>query len=268
MIPRCGDLLATMNLSMAAELAAAYKSGAQRTRVVTEAWGEENLYCPNCPSPKLDRLPNNAKANDFTCPTCGFGFQLKGQQKRISGSIVDGAYKTMIDEIRNDRTPNFFFMHYELNTWSIKNLLLIPCFAFPESAVIKSNPTTPKGRRHPWIGCKIALDRIPIDARIDVVRDRAVIPVEEVRERFRKAFFKPLQGLSVAERGWTLDVLNIVRKLGKTEFQNRDIYAFERELESLHPNNRNVRAQIRRRLQVLRDRGLLIHADRNRWQIV
>jgi len=32
---------------MTGELAAAYQSGSQRARVVTEAWGESNLYCPN-----------------------------------------------------------------------------------------------------------------------------------------------------------------------------------------------------------------------------
>ncbi|MGA9776678.1 MAG: DpnI domain-containing protein [Verrucomicrobiia bacterium] len=36
-----------MNLSMTGALAAAYQSGAQRARVVTEAWGEKNLFCPN-----------------------------------------------------------------------------------------------------------------------------------------------------------------------------------------------------------------------------
>ena len=32
---------------MTGELAAAYQSGSQRARVVTESWGESNLYSPN-----------------------------------------------------------------------------------------------------------------------------------------------------------------------------------------------------------------------------
>ncbi|MGD0207990.1 MAG: DpnI domain-containing protein [Verrucomicrobiota bacterium] len=32
---------------MTGKLAAAYQSGSQRARVVTESWGESNLYCPN-----------------------------------------------------------------------------------------------------------------------------------------------------------------------------------------------------------------------------
>jgi predicted RNA-binding Zn-ribbon protein involved in translation (DUF1610 family) len=68
---------------MTGELATAYKSGSQRARVVTESWGEQNLYCPNCPSPKLNRLSHNTKASDFNCPDCGFWYQLKGQKSRI-----------------------------------------------------------------------------------------------------------------------------------------------------------------------------------------
>jgi type II restriction enzyme len=148
-------------------------------------------------------------------------------------------------------------------------------------------------RRHGWVGCNFALDRIPIDARISIVRDQIIAPAGEVRDRFRKV--KPLSELSVTERGWTLDVLNIVRRLGAqgarleevgsatfpaslpsrpsretppVEFANDDIYAFERELETLHPGNRHIRDKIRQQLQVLRDRGFLLHLARNRWQVV
>ena len=51
------------------------------------------------------------------------------------------------------------------------------------------------------------------------------------------------------------------------EFSNEDIYAFERELEALHPGNRHIRDKIRQQLQVLRDRGFLLHVARNRWRI-
>jgi hypothetical protein len=74
-----------------------------------------------------------------------------------------------------------------------------------------------------------------------------------------------LKDISVKQRGWTLDVLNIVRRLvdsrgrgdesgsaaGKRpslltsaptgEFTTADVYAFERELEKFHPGNRHVK---------------------------
>ena len=274
---------------MIGNLAADYTSGSQRARVVTEAWGEQNLYCPNCSSPSLNRLGNNTKASDFSCPNCHFWYQLKAQKRTIRSSITDGAYESMMDAIRHDRTPNFYFMQYELATWRIVNLLLIPHFAFPPSAIIKRKPLSATARRAGWIGCNFALDRIPVDARISVVRDQIIAPAGEVREQFRRVK-RGMADLSVSERGWTLDVLNIVRRLGargsgredtfhpslhnsntpfpppsSLEFANEDVYAYERELEALHPGNKHIRDKIRQQLQVLRDRGFLVHLGRGKW---
>jgi len=106
---------------------------------------------------------------------------------------------------------------------------------------------------------------VPAEARIPVVTESSVTPESEVREKFKRV--KPLKDISVKERGWTLDVLNAIRRLGKTEFSTTDAYAFERELEQLHPDNRNIKAKIRQQLQELRDRNLLLHLDRNRWRL-
>jgi type II restriction enzyme len=272
---------------MTGEFAAAYHSGSQRARVVTEAWGESNLYCPNCSSPKLSRLRNNTKASDYSCPACGFWYQLKGQQSRIGERINDGAYAAMMEAIRRDETPNFYFMQYELATWRVKNLLLVPSFAFPPSAIIKRKPLAPTARRAGWIGCNIALNRVPVEARISVVTESRALPDSEVRAQFRRV--KPLSEISVAQRGWTLDVLNAIRRLvsegraprdpnfsGQSgtritrpsgEFTTADAYAFERELEQLHPDNRHVRDKIRQQLQVLRDLGLLLHVERGVWRL-
>ena len=105
-----------------------------------------------------------------------------------------------------------------------------------------------------WVGCNIDLYRIPLDARIAAVRAGEVVPEEQVRALFRRV--KPLEEISVNERGWTLDVLNLVRRIsGRSSerqfahskgesrltsaatgtFMNEDLYAFERELENLHP---------------------------------
>jgi type II restriction enzyme len=254
-----------MNLSMPPDLAGVYKSGSQQTRVVTEAWGENNLYCPNCASPSLSRLRNNAKASDYSCPRCGFLYQLKGQKSRIGKSVSDGAYGAMMEAIRKDETPNFYFLHYDLATWSIRNLLLVPSFAFPPSAIIKRKPLSSTARRAGWVGCNIALHQVPAEARIALVKESQVTPAAEVRSQFRKV--KPLWEIKPKERGWTLDVLTIAQRLGKTEFSNEDVYAFERELEELHPGNRHIRDKIRQQLQVLRDRKLLLHVSRNCWRL-
>ena len=91
-----------------------------------------------------------------------------------------------------------------------------------------------------------------------------VLP-EEFRAKYKRV--KPLEKISVTQRGWTLDVLNAIRRLGKTEFSTTDAYAFTRELEKLHPDNRHVRDKIRQQLQVLRDAGLLQHIERGLWSL-
>jgi type II restriction enzyme len=254
-----------MNLSMRGELANRFTSGSQKAGNVTEAWGADNFYCPNCSSPKLDWLKPGTKANDYRCPNCGFWFQLKSKKTRIGNTITDGAYGAMMEALKEDRSPNFFFLHYDLPTWNVRNLLLVPHFAFPPSAIIKRNPTTPKGRGSPWIGCNFDLRRIPADARISIIVEKQITPTNEVRAQFRKV--KPLKEISVKERGWTLDVLNGVRSLGKKEFTNTDAYTLAGQLEKLHPENRHVRDKIRQQLQVLRDAKLLLHVGSGVWRL-
>jgi type II restriction enzyme len=159
------------------------------------------------------------------------------------------------------------------------------------SAIIKRRPLAPTARRAGWIGCNFALNRIPAEARIPIVITRSsgresahsspgenqesqsrltsaatiIVSPEEVREKFKRV--KPLKEISVAQRGWTLDVLNAIRRLGKTEFTTAEAFAFARELEKLHPNNRHVKNKIRQQLQVLRDLGLLRHIERGIWRL-
>jgi RNA polymerase primary sigma factor len=52
-----------------------------------------------------------------------------------------------------------------------------------------------------------------------------------------------------------------------SEFTNEDVYAHARELEQLHPDNRQVRDKIRQQLQVLRDAKLLIHVEHGVWKL-
>jgi type II restriction enzyme len=254
-----------MELQMPAALAAGYKNRTQQARVVTEAWGRDHLFCPNCNSPSVGGTPNNNRAVDFVCPSCQASFQLKAKHGAIGTRLGDGAYAAMVSAIREDRTPNLLIMRYEWPGWTVRDLLLIPHFAFPESAVIKRKPLSPAARRAGWIGCNIALDRIAPEMRIAVVMNRIVSPTEEVRARYEH--LKPLREIKAAQRGWTLDVLNLIRRRGKSEFTTTDAYDFTRELEALHPGNRHVHDKIRQQLQVLRDAGFLIHVERGLWRL-
>lgn len=242
-----------------------YKSKSQRARIATEAWARANLYCPNCYSPSLSPSRVNTPAIDYHCPDCKSPFQLKAQSHLFSRRIVDAAYTTMIRAIQENRTPNLFVLHYEPLTWRVANLVLIPQFAFPLSAVEKRPPLGPHARRAGWVGCNILLHAIPPDARIVVIIDGKPLPQDVVRQQYVR--MRPLSGLPVEQRGWTLDVLNAVRSLGKAEFSLSEVYGTEKRLASLHPANKHVREKIRQQLQVLRDLGLLDFLGRSHYRL-
>jgi type II restriction enzyme len=232
-----------------------YKSKSRRAGVATEAWGIQNLYCPNCQSPSLTGLAANTPAVDYTCPGCSAPFQLKARSRAFAGRIVDAAYSTMVRAIREERTPNLFALHYEPAEWRVANLILIPHFAFPLSAIEKRKPLGPDARRAGWVGCNILLSAIPLDARISVIAAGKPAAPADVRAQYAR--IRPLEALKAEQRGWTLDVLNVVRSLGKAEFSLAGVYSFEGKLARLHPKNLHVRDKIRQQLQVLRDLGLL-----------
>jgi type II restriction enzyme len=232
-----------------------YKSRSQIARVATESWGLRNLYCPNCTPPRLDSVPPNTPVIDYKCPDCGSSYQLKAQSREFSARIVDAAYSAMVRQIKESRAPNLFAMHYDSAQWKVLHLILIPHFGFPLSAIEKRKPLGPHARRAGWVGCNILLSAIPADARITVIVDGTPVSPREVRRQYERV--RPLKNLRVEARGWTLDVLNAVRSLGREEFALAEIYAQEDKLSRLHPNNRHVRDKIRQQLQILRDLGLL-----------
>jgi len=244
-----------MQLQMDRDVAAAYRSRSQWARVVTEFWGEHNLYCANCQSPSLLRSRPNTQVVDFTCPECLSLFQMKSQSSAFSRRITDAGYEAMRRAISEDRTPNLIAIHYDPTSWKIQNALLIPRFAFSMSAIEKRKPLAITARRAGWVGCNILLCNIPEDARIDLVRDGMPTRPDVVRRKYSRLI--PLARLRSGLRGWTLDVLRVARSLEKEDFSLEEMYAHDATLSSLHPVNRHVRPKIRQQLQKLRDLGLI-----------
>ncbi len=244
-----------MQLQLPTEGLDRYKSASQRARVGTESWGANNFFCPVCESPRLRSAPQGTAAVDYVCPSCDSPFQLKSQSKPLGSRIVDAAYSEMKRAILEDRTPNLFVLYYDLDLWAVRTVLLVPHFAFTLSTLEKRPPLAPTARRAGWVGCNILLDKIPPYARIRVIDDGKAQSTKEVRRAYRR--LRPLETLQVEKRGWTLDVLQVVQSLGKTEFTLADVYAHAAALARLHPQNRHVRDKIRQQLQVLRDVRLL-----------
>ena len=171
----------------------------------------------------------------------------------------------MVRAIMENRTPNLFAMHYGVSDWVVENVILIPHFAFPLSAIEKRKPLAETARRAGWVGCNILLHSIPPDARIQIISDGKPVPSAEVRAQYAR--IRPLAKLDAKQRGWTLEVLNIVNELGKKEFELAEVYKFEEKLAKLHPANRYVRDKIRQQLQVLRDLGILKFLNRGSYRM-
>jgi type II restriction enzyme len=254
-----------MNLRCLAEIAAHYRGRSQVARTVTEEWCAREMYCPACKSDRLKQSKANTPAIDFMCPVCNQLFQLKSSQKWNSREIPDAGYDAMVRAIRADRTPNLLVMRYS-GDWVVTNLLLIPRVFFTESIVKKRKPLSPHAKRAGWVGCNILLHALPEDGKIDVVSFGRVIGMEQVRSEFSRIC--KLSELPPHLRGWTVDVLGIIRRLGKQEFTLRDLYEFEAALRDLHPQNRHIRPKIRQQLQILRDIGILSFKSPGCYRIV
>jgi len=84
-----------------------------------------------------------------------------------------------------------------------------------------------------------------------------------VRSEFSRV--KDLSKVPPSLRGWTLDVLRVIRRLGKQDFSLKEVYEFESELKELHPRNENIRPKIRQQLQVLRDLGMIKFVGEGRY---
>jgi type II restriction enzyme len=157
--------------------------------------------------------------------------------------------------IEENHTPNLIALHYEWDAWKVSNLILIPHFAFSLSVLERRKPLGSNARRAGWVGCNILLTNIPPDARISLVVSGQPVSPRQVRRKYAR--LRPLADLKVEGRGWTLDVLTVVRSLGRPKFALADVYAFEKKLAQLHPDNRHIRDKIRQQLQVLRDLRIL-----------
>ena len=99
------------------------------------------------------------------------------------------------------------------------------------------------------------LDRIPPDARIPIIQNARPVSSSQVRKAYNR--IRSLEDLNIEKRGWTLDVLNIVKSLNKTEFKLKEVYEHEGVLAKLHPDNAHIQPKIRQQLQELRDMKLL-----------
>jgi len=243
-----------------------YKSPSQQVRLLTEKWFASQMYCPNCLNLHLTPAETNTKVIDFSCKSCTHDFQLKSKKNKISGKITDGAYRPMIESIKTNTSPDFFFMEYLPEEWTVRNLFLVPRF-FMNTTIIEKRPAlSENARRHGWVGCNILFSKLPEEGRIAIVKDERVIEGADVQKKYRALSF--LDSKKYTQRGWVADVLYYVRKLDARAFNLSDMYQFEDELRKLHPENKHVQEKIRQQLQILRDKHIIRFDGRGTYSLL
>lgn len=255
-----------MELTLDTKLAASYTSASQKARVLTEQWVDDSIFCPNCGKMDIDKYPNNQPVADFHCSNCREEYELKSKHTAIGTKIVDGAYRTMLERLASSNNPNFFLLKYNLENFEVTDFLVIPKHFFIPEIIEERKPLASTARRAGWIGCNILLQSIPQTGKIFFVRNRQVETKEKVLSEWKKTLFLR-EEKEISAKGWLLDIMRTLDRLGKREFVLDDIYAFESELQKLHPDNRHIRDKIRQQLQVLRDKGYLDFTARGRYQL-
>lgn len=155
--------------------AADFSSRAQVGRVVLETWAEFNLYCVNCESDELERLPANTPVADFRCATCHAQYQLKGKNGRFGGTIAGAAYQPLLDAVREKRCPEFVLLEYDVRFSSVVFALAVPGNGITEARIIKRRELSASARRAGWVGCNIDVEGLP---RVALVRPEVVDPAD------------------------------------------------------------------------------------------
>ncbi|RYG87197.1 MAG: restriction endonuclease [Alphaproteobacteria bacterium] len=247
-----------------AEPTAVYTGPTQTARSVTEAWVALHGFCPNCPADHLPQLPNNSPVADFRCGACGEEYELKAKRGKLGRSIPDGAFSTMTARLAAANNPSLFAMSYDRAAARVTDLILVPSHFFTPEIIQAKNPSHPKGRSNPWVGCNILIGQVPASGRISLIHAGVPAPKAEVRAAWAATRFLRDEGLKA--RGWLLAVMGAVEAVGRPEFTLAEVYAQEGRLAALYPGNNNVRPKIRQQLQLLRDRGWLAFDGRGRYR--
>ena len=252
-----------MNLSLNTKLIQGYRSNSQIARVLTENWVKENSYCPCCGEISLNNFANNRPVADFYCKNCTEEFELKSKTGKLTNTISDGAYSTMIQRINSKNNPNFFFLTYTKN-WCVNDFLIIPKQFFTEEIIIKRSPLAPTARRAGWIGCNIDISKVADSGKVFLVKNSEVIDRKIVSQSFNKTLF--LREKSNEAKGWILDIMKCVDEIKSDAFTLDEIYRFEQKLKVKYPNNSFIKDKIRQQLQILRDKGIIEFVGRGKYK--
>ena len=143
----------------------------------------------------------------------------------------------------------------------------IPKHFFIPKLIEMRRPLGPTAHRAGWVGCNILLDHIPESGKVYFIRDGVQLSEKSVLDKWKETLFLRQQH-KLSGKGWMIDILLVIEKIGKTEFTLDDIYRYESELAYLHPENLHIKDKIRQQLQVLRDKNYLTFVNRGVYRLI
>jgi type II restriction enzyme len=211
------------------------------------------LFCSNCGAGTVSQFPANRRLADFECRGCREEYELKAQKSRFSAKVLDGAYGAKLKRLEAANNRNLMPLNYDAARLSVTDLIVVPKHFFTADIIEARKPLASHARHAGWQGSRIRLDAVPPSGKIALVRDSILVPKATVLKSWPDTLF--LRDESLAARGWLIEVMRCVERIGRAEFTLEDVYAFEQRLSAIYTDNRHVRPKIRQQLQVLRDHG-------------
>lgn len=254
-----------MQIRFNTRLAEKYSSKSQKAKAMTEDWVGKEIYCPACGC-LINHFENNRPVADFYCDDCKEEYELKSKKESIGTKITDGAYGTMMERLKSENNPNFFLLNYEQNKFEVLNFFVIPKHFFVPEIIEKRKPLTSTARRAGWVGCNIILKDIPRTGRIFYVKNGKAETKNDVLKNWQKTLFLR-EEKQLKAKGWLLDTMNCVERIGKRDFLLEDVYIFEEELKAKYPDNNFIKDKLRQQLQILRDKGYLEFISRGKYKL-
>lgn len=246
------------------DLVTRYKSSSQKVRVLTENWVDEEIFCPSCGA-DVNKYAHNRPVADFYCPICKEDYELKSKGNRFGSKIVNGAFKAVIERLKSNHNPNLFLLSYNPQNYEVLNFFVVPKHFFIPQIIEKRKPLSQIARRSGWVGCNIVLENIPQSGKIFYIKDKLILPRKTILVNWKKTLFLKKEP-RVSERGWIIDIMNCIERLGIEEFSLAEVYSFEKELQRKYPRNLHIKDKIRQQLQILRDSGYLEFLGRGRYR--
>jgi type II restriction enzyme len=85
--------------------------------------------------------------------------------------VISSEYFTLIERLKSDTQPHFFFLHYLESNYQVNNFFVVPKYFFIPEIIEKRKPLSEKARRAGWTGSNILFSKIPEIAKVFYIQN-------------------------------------------------------------------------------------------------